>query len=72
MITIAHRASSLAWMDRVLVMDNGKLVEDGSPRDLLSGGESYYQAAIEKDGAKAVQSALEIATEWGAKKSSST
>ncbi|KAM0738275.1 hypothetical protein ACQRIT_006012 [Beauveria bassiana] len=34
-IMIAHRASSLAWMDRILVMDNGRVVEDGSPADLL-------------------------------------
>lgn len=74
MITIAHRASSLAWMDRVLVMENGKLVEDGKPRDLLSGpdGSSYYRTAIEKDGSKAVQAALQIAVEWDSKKHSSS
>ncbi|KAJ3492703.1 hypothetical protein NLG97_g5201 [Lecanicillium saksenae] len=74
MITIAHRASSLAWMDRVLVMENGNLVEDGKPRDLLSGsgGSSYYRAAIEKDGPRAVQAALETAIEWDSKKRSST
>ncbi|KAJ6785291.1 hypothetical protein PWT90_01091 [Aphanocladium album] len=70
MITIAHRASSLAWMDRVIVMENGKLLEDGKPRDLLSGsdGSSYYRAAIEKDGPRAVQAALETAVEWDTKK----
>ncbi|KAJ4145511.1 hypothetical protein LMH87_004359 [Akanthomyces muscarius] len=70
MITIAHRASSLAWMDRVLVMDGGKLVEDGKPRDLLAGpdGSSYYRAAIEKDGSKAVEAALQVAVTWDAKK----
>lgn len=69
-ITIAHRASSLAWMDRVLVMDGGKLVEDGKPRDLLAGtsGSSYYRAAIEKDGHKAVAAALKVAVAWDAKK----
>ncbi|OAQ95919.1 hypothetical protein LLEC1_04564 [Akanthomyces lecanii] len=70
MITIAHRASSLAWMDRVLVMDGGKLVEDGKPCDLLAGsdGSSYYRAAIEKDGPKAVEAALQIAVAWDTKK----
>lgn len=74
MITIAHRASSLAWMDRVLVMDGGKLVEDGKPRDLLAGpdGSSYYRAAIEKDGSKAVEAALQVAVTWDAKKQSTS
>lgn len=69
MITIAHRASSLAWMDRVLVMENGKLVEDGKPRDLLSSANntSYYRAAIEKDGPRAVENALQIAVKWDIK-----
>lgn len=74
MITIAHRASSLAWMDRVLVMKNGKLVEDGKPRDLLSSGDeaSYYRAAIEKEGPRAVENALQIAVEWDTKMQSRT
>lgn len=74
-ITIAHRASSLAWMDRVLVMDGGRLVEDGKPRDLLHSGPgggssspSYYRAAIDKDGPTAVQAALQVAEEWDAKR----
>ncbi|OAA66093.1 ABC transporter, transmembrane domain, type 1 [Cordyceps fumosorosea ARSEF 2679] len=70
-ITIAHRASSLAWMDRVLVMDAGRLVEDGRPRDLLSdGAKGYYRAAIEKDGPKAIQAALQVAVEWDNKRNS--
>ncbi|XWW96772.1 hypothetical protein V2A60_004752 [Cordyceps javanica] len=72
MITIAHRASSLAWMDRVLVMDGGRLVEDGKPLELLSGPDdssSYYRTAIAKDGPKAVQSARQMALEWDSKRS---
>lgn len=66
MVTIAHRASSLAWMDRVLVMDNGKLVEDGKPCDLLSSTNksSYYRTSIEKDGPGAVNAALQVAETW--------
>ncbi|MDQ4039270.1 MAG: ABC transporter ATP-binding protein, partial [Actinomycetota bacterium] len=36
-IIIAHRLSTVEIADRVLVMDAGQLVEDGSPYDLLAG-----------------------------------
>uniref|UniRef100_A0A1B6GIW2 Uncharacterized protein n=2 Tax=Cuerna arida TaxID=1464854 RepID=A0A1B6GIW2_9HEMI len=35
-ITIAHRLSSLLSCDRVLVLDSGRVVEDGSPSQLLA------------------------------------
>lgn len=34
-IVIAHRLSTIQKMDRILVMDNGKIVEEGSHKDLL-------------------------------------
>lgn len=34
-IAIAHRLSTLKKMDRIVVIDDGKIVEDGSPEDLL-------------------------------------
>ncbi|MBK4348316.1 ABC transporter ATP-binding protein [Lacisediminihabitans changchengi] len=36
-IIIAHRLSTVAIADRVLVMEHGRIVEDGTPRDLISG-----------------------------------
>jgi len=36
-IIIAHRLSTVEIADRVLVMDAGQLIEDGSPYDLLAG-----------------------------------
>lgn len=36
-IIIAHRLSTVAIADRVLVMEHGQIVEDGTPRDLISG-----------------------------------
>jgi ATP-binding cassette subfamily B protein len=36
-IIIAHRLSTVAIADRVLVMEHGKIVEDGTPSDLISG-----------------------------------
>jgi ATP-binding cassette subfamily B protein len=36
-VIIAHRLSTVAIADRVLVMEHGMIVEDGTPRDLISG-----------------------------------
>jgi ATP-binding cassette, subfamily B, bacterial len=36
-LIIAHRLSTVEIADRVLVMDGGRLVEDGSPAGLISG-----------------------------------
>ena len=36
-IIIAHRLSTVAIADRVLVMEHGIIVEDGAPRDLIAG-----------------------------------
>jgi ATP-binding cassette subfamily B protein len=36
-IIIAHRLSTVAIADRVLVMEHGQIVEDGTPSDLIAG-----------------------------------
>ena len=41
-IAIAHRLSTLQHMDRIIVLENGKIIEDGSPKDLLKAN-GYYQ-----------------------------
>ena len=38
---IAHRLSTVAIADRVLVMEHGRIVEDGSPGDLIAGTGAY-------------------------------
>ncbi len=40
-IAIAHRLSTLARMDRILVLDDGRIVEAGSHADLLAAGGLY-------------------------------
>jgi ATP-binding cassette, subfamily B, bacterial len=34
-IAIAHRLSSLSNYDRIVVLERGRIVEDGAPRDLM-------------------------------------
>jgi ABC-type multidrug transport system fused ATPase/permease subunit len=40
-IVIAHRLSTVEIADRVLVLDAGAVVEDGTPADLIAGGGRY-------------------------------
>ncbi|MDO6805107.1 metal ABC transporter permease, partial [Wenyingzhuangia sp. 1_MG-2023] len=42
-IAIAHRLSTIAAMDRLLVMDQGRIVEQGSHQQLLAQGGIYAQ-----------------------------
>ena len=40
-IAVAHRLSTIAAMDRLVIMDKGVIVEDGSHRELLQRGGLY-------------------------------
>lgn len=42
-IAIAHRLSTIARMDRIVVMDEGRIVEEGTHADLLAKGGLYAQ-----------------------------
>src|SRR5262249_9780592 len=42
-IVVAHRLSTIAHLDRILVFDLGRIVEDGTHGELLALGRSYYQ-----------------------------
>src|SRR5205085_4595362 len=41
-LVIAHRLSSIAGVDRVIVMDHGRLAEEGTPAQLLADPTSAY------------------------------
>ena len=40
-VIIAHRLSTVAIADRVLVLDGGRITEDGPPRELMTGDGEY-------------------------------
>jgi ATP-binding cassette subfamily B protein len=41
-VIIAHRLSTVEVADRVLVLEHGQIVEDGSPDDLIAGGDGRF------------------------------
>jgi ATP-binding cassette, subfamily B, bacterial len=40
-VIIAHRLSTVAIADRVIVLDRGRIIEDGSPGEMMSGDGEY-------------------------------
>jgi ATP-binding cassette subfamily B protein len=46
-VIIAHRLSTVEIADRVLVLESGRIVEDGPPELLLAEGSGHYAALYE-------------------------
>lgn len=49
-IAIAHRLSTIAAMDRLIVMDQGRIIEDGSHAELIERGGLYAQLWARQSG----------------------
>ncbi|XP_072749305.1 ATP-binding cassette sub-family C member Sur isoform X2 [Anoplolepis gracilipes] len=45
-IIIAHRAATLLGCDRIIVLDEGKIIEEGSPTDLMQRQNGIFSAMI--------------------------
>ena len=46
-VTIAHRLSTLADYDRILVVEKGRIAEEGSPYELLLKKGIFYEMVSE-------------------------
>lgn len=49
-IVIAHRLSTIAKLDRIIVMDNGKIVEQGTHQELLAAQKTYAKLWAHQSG----------------------
>jgi ATP-binding cassette, subfamily B, multidrug efflux pump len=49
-VAIAHRLSTIAAMDRLIVMDHGRIVEEGTHQQLLAGGGIYARLWAHQSG----------------------
>ncbi|KAL4473210.1 hypothetical protein ABPG72_015591 [Tetrahymena utriculariae] len=60
-ITIAHRLNTIADYDQIIVIDNGKAVEQGEPYQLLQDKASFFYQMVAKTGKKNSSLILKIA-----------
>jgi ATP-binding cassette, subfamily B, bacterial len=51
-IIISHRLSTIRMVDRILVLDNGRMVESGTHQELLAAGRSYAHLYCAQFGAE--------------------
>lgn len=54
-VLVAHRLSTVVAADKIVVVDSGRIIEEGSHRDLVAKTDGVYAALIAKQLAKAAQ-----------------
>ena len=59
-IAIAHRLSTIAAMDRLIVLDRGRIVEEGTHADLIGKGGLYAQLWSRQAGGFLLESPAEV------------
>jgi ATP-binding cassette, subfamily B, multidrug efflux pump len=62
-VAIAHRLSTIAAMDRLIVLEKGRIVEDGDHRTLLARGGLYARLWAHQSGGFLLDEAEEVADE---------
>lgn len=45
-LVIAHRLSTVGWADRIVVLDGGRVVEEGAPEELASHDGPYHRLLV--------------------------
>ncbi len=49
-IVIAHRLSTIQHMDRIVVLDNGRIIEEGTHKQLIKSGKTYAKLWAHQSG----------------------
>ncbi len=57
-IIIAHRLSTVRTLDRILVFDGGRIVEDGDHRALLGDRNGIYRRLFERQSGRETEPAI--------------
>ena len=60
-ITIAHRLITIIQYDKLIILENGKKIEEGSPLQLIKSG--GYFCSLVQEGGPAYKKNMEIAAE---------
>ena len=66
LLVIAHRLSSVADFDRIMVMDKGQAVEFGKPKDLLQAEGGVFKEMVRQSGEKTLVESIIYGEDVGA------